>query len=204
MSGILDFELGAETLERSKVDLAVAGFFVDQQPLRGGAGRVDWRLCGLVSDQILAERIHGKRGEAILIPSSGQMRANNIMLVGLGSRSKYKLTGVTKVVEDVVARAVKLACPSLAMAPLGLAGDEYPRCAEAILAGAVAGFGASESSIRIRMVLPQAEINRSAQATEAAIGALSPERLRFKRPGAQSASSRATPHGAAMPKPGPR
>ena len=96
MNGMLDFELGAESLERSKVDLVVAGFFVDQQPLRGGAGRVDWRLCGLVSEQILAERIHGKRGEAILIPSSGQMRANHVMLVGLGVRSKYKLTGVTK------------------------------------------------------------------------------------------------------------
>lgn len=204
MNGMLDFELGAESLERSKVDLVVAGFFVDQQPLRGGAGRVDWRLCGLVSEQILAERIHGKRGEAILIPSSGQMRANHVMLVGLGVRSKYKLTGVTKVVEDVVARAVKLACSSLAMAPLGLTGEEYPRCAEAILAGAVAGFGASESSMRIRMVLPQAEINRSAQATDAAIGTLSPERLRFQRPSIQSTSSWATLHGPAMPKEGPR
>ena len=204
MNGMLDFELGAESLERSKVDLAVAGFFVDQQPLRGGAGRVDWRLCGLISEQILSKRIHGKRGEAILIPSSGQMCANQVMLVGLGVRSKYKLTGVTRVVEDVVARAIKLACPSLAMAPLGLSGEEYPRCAEAILAGAVAGFGASKSSLRIRMVLPQAEINRSAEATDAAIGTLSPERVRFKPPGNHATLSGATLRRPATPKEGPR
>ena len=84
MTGILDLELGDEPLERSKVDLVVAGIFIDELPLRGGAGRVDWRLCGLVSDQILAGRIRGARGEALLIPSTGQLRSNRVMVLGLG------------------------------------------------------------------------------------------------------------------------
>ena len=87
MTGILDLELGSESLEKSAVDLAVVGIFSDEFPLRGGAGRVDWRLCGLVSDQLLAGRIRGSRGEALLIPSMGQLRARRVMVVGLGVAS---------------------------------------------------------------------------------------------------------------------
>ncbi len=182
MSGMLDLELGAEALERSKVDLAVAGFFSDELPLRGGAGRIDWRLCGLVSYQILEGRIRGESGEALLVPVSGQLRANKVMLLGLGTRSEYHLQQVTASVQQAVSRAVALASPSLAMAPLGLAGDEFPRCAEATVAGAIAGFGNSASSMRLRLVVPHAEINRAAQAIEASLDALNTPTIRFRRP----------------------
>jgi hypothetical protein len=182
MSGVLDLELGAEALERSKVDLAVAGFFSDEFPLRGGAGRVDWRLCGLVSDQILDGRIQGGRDEALLVPSAGQLRANRVMVVGLGSRSEYRLKQIGASVQQAVLRALALASPSLAMSPLGLAGDEFPRCAEAIVAGAAAGFGDSPASIRLRLVVPRAEINLAAQAIEAAMGAQKTFTVRFRPP----------------------
>lgn len=204
MSAMLDFELGSEPLERSKVDLAVAGFFSDEHPLRGGAGRVDWRLCGLVSEQILAGRIEGVPGDAILIPSSGQMRANNVLLIGLGARSKYRLREISAAIEDVISRAVGLECPSLAMAPLGLAEDEFPRCAEAIVNGVVAGFGDSATSMRVRVVLPPTEINRAAQSIDAAVAQLAPSRFRFKRPSVSAHPLRAKPHAHASPKLGAR
>lgn len=181
MSGILDLEIGDEALERSTVDLVVAGIFIDELPLRGGAGRVDWRLCGLVSDQILAGRIRGARGEALLIPSTGQLRSNRVMVLGLGVRSKYKLDLVAKSVQQAVSRATALASPSIAMAPLGIAGDEFPRCAEAIVAGAVAGFEASTASLRLRIVLPSAEVNRGVQAIAAYLSTAATPKLRFQR-----------------------
>ncbi len=196
MSSMLELELGAESLERSKVDLAVAGVFSDQLPLRGGAGRVDWRLCGLVSDQILAGRFSGARGEALLVPTSGQLRANRVMAVGLGARSDYRLAEVTGSVQEAVSRAVALGSPSLGMAPLGLAGDEFPRCAEAIVAGAVAGFADSPHSMRLRVVLPAEEINRAALAIEAALDTLKTPRVRLRRP-SLSSSPRAYPQDAA-------
>ena len=200
MSTMLDFELGSEALERSKVDLVVAGFFSDQHPLRGGAGRVDWRLCGLVSEQILAGRIAGAPGDAIMIPSSGQLRANNVLLVGLGPRAPYRLGEVADAVSDVIARAIRLACPSLAMTPLGLAEDEFPRCAEAFVAGAAAGFAQSQTSLRLRVILPPAQINRAAQSIDAAIADLGPECFRFKRPSLADQSMRLSPHAPALPK----
>jgi hypothetical protein len=182
MSGMLDLELGAEALERSKVDLAVAGFFSDELPLRGGAGRVDWRLCGLVSGQILEGRISGASNEALLVPSAGQLRANRVLVLGLGPRAEYHLQQIGESVEQAVSRALALASPSLAMAPLGLAGDEFPRCAEAIVAGATAGFGDSPASVRLRLVVPSSEINRAAQAIEASLETLKPSPIRFRPP----------------------
>ncbi len=189
MSGTLDLELGAEALERSKVDLVVAGFFSDELPLRGGAGRVDWRLCGLVSHQILAGRILGARGEALLVPSLGQLRANRVMVLGLGIRSEYRLQQISASIQQAVSRALALASPSLAMVPLGLAGDEFPRCAEAIVAGALAGFADSAVSIRLRLVVPGAEINRAVQAIEASLEALNAATIHFRRPTASAAAS---------------
>ncbi|MCP4038429.1 MAG: hypothetical protein GY944_19200 [bacterium] len=188
MKGILDFELASESLERAKVDLAVAGLFSDELPLRGGAGRVDWRLCGLVSEQIEAGRMSGRRDEALLIPSSGQMRAQRVMVLGLGARSEYRLQQVAESVCQAVSRAVQLAAASLAMAPLGMAGDELPRCVEAILAGAREGFREAPESMRLRIVLPQEEVNRSAAALDRALEALAEPRLRFRRPVAASRS----------------
>lgn len=199
MSGILDLELGAETLERSVVDLAVAGIFSDEFPLRGGAGRVDWRLCGLISDQILKGRICGDRGEAVLIPSTGQLRANRVMVLGLGARSRYRLELISESVQQAVSRAAALASPSLAMAPLGIADDDFPRCAEAIVAGAIEGFGDAIASLRLRIVLPAAELNRSAQAIAACLGARAAPKLRFQRKSARVSSSQASPSNSRQP-----
>lgn len=195
MSGMLDLELGAEALERSKVDLAVAGFFSDELPLRGGAGRVDWRLCGLVSGQILEGRIAGASNEALLVPSAGQLRANRVLVLGLGPRAEYHLQQIGESAEQAVSRALALASPSLAMAPLGLAGDEFPRCAEAIIAGAAAGFGDSPASVRLRLVVPSSEINRAAQAIEASLKTMKSSPIRFRLPTSPSSvSSHPSPH----------
>lgn len=204
MTAMLDFELGSESLERSKVDLVVAGFFCDQQPLRGGAGRVDWRLCGLVSEQILAGRISGAPGDALLVPSSGQLCANNVLLVGLGERGEYRLREVSEAMQGVVSRALRLASPSVALAPLGIADDEFSRCAEAIIAGAVTGFADSAISLRLRVVLPANEVNRGVQSVDAAIAQIAPENFRFKRPTVSASPRRVNPHGYAAPRPGSR
>lgn len=200
MTGILDLELGSEALERSTVDLAVAGFFSEERPLPGGAGRIDWRLCGLVSEQIESGRMRGNPDEALLIPSLGQLRAKRVLVLGLGPRSDYRLGQVTQSVHEAVRRAVGLASPSLAMAPLGLAGDEFPRAVDAILAGAIEGFRDARASLRLRIVLPADEVNRAANALDSALNALAEPRVRFRRStGVTRASVRdpldpATPH----------
>lgn len=184
MTAVLDLELGSEALERARVDLAVAGFFSDEFPLRGGAGRVDWRLCGLVSAQIEGGHMSGARDEALLIPSSGQLRAQRVMVLGLGVRSEYRQQQVAESICEAVSRAARLAAPSLAMAPLGVAGDDFARCASAIAIGANEGFRDARGSMRLRIVLPPEEVNRASAALESALAEIAEPRLRFRRPAA--------------------
>jgi len=60
----LGIEVEGEPLSRLAAEVAVAGFFRDQRPLRGGAGLADWRLCGWVSGLVGAARLAGEWGEA--------------------------------------------------------------------------------------------------------------------------------------------
>jgi hypothetical protein len=67
------------------------------------------------------------------------------------------------------------------MTPLGIPGDEFERCAEAIVAGAMKGFEGATASLRVRIVLPAGEMNRGAQAIVACLGTLEPSKIRFQQ-----------------------
>ena len=58
----IDVVLTTLTLERVESDVAVAGFFTDERPLRGGAARADWRLCGGLSRRIESGDLSGRSG----------------------------------------------------------------------------------------------------------------------------------------------
>lgn len=73
------------TIERvPAVDAAVCGVAQDERPLRGPAGRIDWRLCGLLSSQLLEQRYFGRSGEDLLISTSPRLPFGWLFLVGLG------------------------------------------------------------------------------------------------------------------------
>ena len=61
----VEIVLTARPLERVDSEIAVAGFFTDERPLRGGAARADWRLCGGLSRRIENGDLSGKSGEAV-------------------------------------------------------------------------------------------------------------------------------------------
>jgi len=57
----------------------------DERPLRSDAGLVDWRLCGLVSEQLRSGYVSGQLGEAALLPGARPLSPSRILLVGIGS-----------------------------------------------------------------------------------------------------------------------
>ena len=69
MSAALLVALESAPLERCEVDLVVAGFFRDERPLRDAAAAIDWRFCGLLSEQLSEGVIAGDPGEAVLLLS---------------------------------------------------------------------------------------------------------------------------------------
>ena len=144
MSSLLELAVGTESVDRAEVDLVVAGFFADERPLRGAAGRADWRLCGLISQQLEAERLRGDPGEAALLATSGRLAAPRVLALGLGERAHFGRDDVRSHTRDAVSRAVKLGVGSIALAPRGLSAAGHPGSTAAGGAGPSGGSEISE------------------------------------------------------------
>ncbi|RYJ01505.1 MAG: hypothetical protein EON47_10560 [Acetobacteraceae bacterium] len=65
------------------------GLFVwsDVRPLRGVAALIDWRLCGALSQLLLARRFLGAPRETLLYPVRGRFGPRRLFVFGLGSRA---------------------------------------------------------------------------------------------------------------------
>lgn len=171
MSALLSIEIVCQPLERIDAELAVAGFFSDQRPLRGPASRADWRLCGLVSEMIGQGKLNGRRGDAILLPSLDRLYAPRVLLLGLGQRSKFGLRAARTATREAVARALELRVESLALPPLGIAPDDFPRHATVVMEGALEALGAEgarQDHLRLRLGFESSQAGRASSALEAA------------------------------------
>lgn len=189
MSALLSLEIVCQPLERIDADLAVAGFFSDQRPLRGPAGRADWRLCGLVSELVLRGRLSGKRGEALLLPSLDRLYAPRVLLLGLGQRSKFGLRVARTATRDAVSRGLDLGVKRIALPPLGIALDDFPRHAAVVMEGALEAMGAEDRSqdrLRLRLGFVSAEAQRASTALEAAAETRGVPHVDLELPGADA------------------
>ena len=66
-------------------EAVVVGFHEDVRPLKGGAGVLDWVLCGALSRLIIEGRVRGMVGDVALLTNAGKLPARMVFLVGLGS-----------------------------------------------------------------------------------------------------------------------
>jgi len=60
------------------------GFFCDERPPRGFCGFVDWRLNGIISNQLAEGRLAGSHLEKVLIASNRRIPTEKILMIGLG------------------------------------------------------------------------------------------------------------------------
>lgn len=73
-------------LELLEVELLAALLFVDQRPLVGAAGLLDWRLDGEITRMLQAGRISGERGEQLVLRAGAKLNAQWALLLGAGKR----------------------------------------------------------------------------------------------------------------------
>lgn len=92
----------------------------DQRPLQGGAGFVDWRLCGALSRALDQGFFAGSPGEKLLLPSEGRVAPPKIFAVGLGASKSVTVLGLehalgasVTMLEKVKAEHVAVAVPPL-------------------------------------------------------------------------------------------
>lgn len=75
-------------LELLEVELLAALLFVDQRPLVGAAGLLDWRLDGEVTRMLQAGRVSGDRGEQLVVRAGAKLKAQWVLLLGSGKRAE--------------------------------------------------------------------------------------------------------------------
>lgn len=153
MSAALRLEVELGPLDRVCAEVAVVTLFEGERPLRGGAGRADWRLCGLLSDLVAAGRVTGRAGEAALLPTARRLAAPRLLVLGLGSPQAFDAAPARRLAEDAVTRLVALGAGSAVLAPPDAGEREaWSRCARALAEGAASAIG--EGSLRLALLIP--------------------------------------------------
>ena len=154
----LRIELDTRGVERVPAELAVVGAFIEDRPLRGPAGRADWRLCGLLTDLVINEQISTSLGEASLVGSSGRLAAPALLVVGLGERAAFDAARFEAATRTAIERVRGLAFERVAMAPLGIPGEDIVRWSRAFVEGVLAGL--ADARLTMRLCVPESEERR--------------------------------------------
>ncbi len=115
MSAGLILDVQSENPESIATEILVAPWCSDDRPPRGAAGRIDWRMCGFLSELITEGRISGEAGERMLLATGGRLRAPRALLVGLGERTAVSLQGVAEVASAALSSCVDLRFRQLAL-----------------------------------------------------------------------------------------
>ena len=76
----------------------------NERPLRGHAGRLDWRLCGAISEEILCGNLSGAPHEAVLLPGRPPISAPRVMLLGIGASELQPGRGVQDAFRELSSR----------------------------------------------------------------------------------------------------
>ena len=158
MMASVEVMLTTRPLERVESEIAVAGFFADERPLRGGAARADWRLCGGLSRRIENGDLSGESGEAMLIGCGRALRAPRLMLLGLGDRESYDSLRVSDETRQALDRCRELQLKSVVLTPLGIAPDDVPRHAPALVAGILDAWRNASQALVLEICVPKAEV----------------------------------------------
>lgn len=111
------FSVPAEPVEELSSELLVLFCYSDERPLRGAAGRVDWRLCGQLSALMVEGELTGAQGQRLLAPvQDRRMGASRVLLLGLGERALPPLSQLRVGLEQAVAVLAKLRLKGLLLA----------------------------------------------------------------------------------------
>lgn len=200
----LTVEIDPGPLERTRADVAAFYFFDGDRPLQSGAGRVDWRSCGRLSRLLIAGKLSGASGEAVLLQSGGGLASPLAVGLGLGARNLFDAEACESLGADAARRALDLGARTLALPlPDPHAGDlDLSDRIEALVAGAMAALAESGGGLKLLLVPPPAEVARARQAAAALASRPRPPTVALRLEGVGPVTDRPNPHGASGRPPG--
>jgi hypothetical protein len=198
LSRELEIEVDPASVERARADVVIVPLFSMERPLRGGAARADWRMCGKLSALLAAGRLSGAPGEAALLSTFGGLRTPLLLVLGAGERAAFEEGRLEAFARDAVARGLAVGAGALALAwpddAIGQLAQE--RRAAALLGGAAAAVAEAEPPVklRLRLLVPREEVVHSADVLRRARAPRVPESVALRVGGPPGKQPRGSPH----------
>jgi hypothetical protein len=172
----LELALYAGSVARAPGETLVVPIPADERPLAGDAGWVDWRLCGEISRRLATGEIAGGVGEALLFPARPPIRAERVLVLGLGPSRELAGRPLLRGFRELAGRLLGLRCACAVLALPGAIDLELD--GDLCLRGALEALSGARESDRLRLVLPEAE--RRIAALKSALAAVAPDAERLR------------------------
>lgn len=132
----------------------VVGLHSGERPPRGEAGWADWRLSGALSRAILAGRVDGARGSAVLMPAA-KLPCARVIVIGLGAPSDFKGRELGGAIEIALAKLAGLNENDFAIALPGTKPHALPKDAAEVVGERLLGALATAArSAKITLLGP--------------------------------------------------
>lgn len=100
-----------------ELDGIVAVIFVNERPLAGLAGLLDWRFQGAISDFLRAGAISGEEGECAYLPIRRNDRTYHVLLAGAGRNAS---SGERKPLPSETFQVIRKNLASLRLPKMGI------------------------------------------------------------------------------------
>jgi hypothetical protein len=76
-------------LDETGAELVACSMWVDERPMHGLAGLLDWRMAGRLSRLAREGFAKGELGEVIFVPGRPRLPFDKIIVLGLGERAQF-------------------------------------------------------------------------------------------------------------------
>jgi hypothetical protein len=94
--------------DRQRHKCLVLGFFSDEKPPRGICGLMDWRLNGMISQEIKQGHITGEFKEKVAIPYPDRINSDLLFLFGAGPLGELSYDRIYTAAYEIVATVDKM------------------------------------------------------------------------------------------------
>jgi hypothetical protein len=105
----------AEALEDIRTEVLVLFHLEDEPAPRGHLGRADWILLSALSHLRVRGKFAGARGAAALFSPNGKLKAERVLVVGLGPRGGFSKTALYRLSYQVAQTILSLGCTDVAL-----------------------------------------------------------------------------------------
>lgn len=89
----------SENIDKINTELVVFMHYEDDKPFTELLGLVDWRVNGRISRFVQDKGYEGKPKEMLLLPSESRLKADQVLIVGLGKRENFHQDHINQVLD---------------------------------------------------------------------------------------------------------